>query len=319
MRKISFFLSISILYQLIAGSVCLPAQEKASPSFVRYLGAWGEKGSGPGQFHEPQGISVDPAGFLYFTDTGNQRIQKFNSMGVFISEIGGFGWGREQFDHPVGISSRNGLDVLVADHFNQRIERYDKDLHYLASFSSSEDWPEHLQFGFPLDVDLSSQGELFCLDGENNRILKLDVLGNPQLSFGDFDAGAGRLIKPIHITISHQGRVYVSDEDEGSVVVFDVHGNYLFHLGRSVLENPRGVTKMGSGEILVIDGERKGVFVFDEAGSILGNFGAGSGTAVSFGDPVDIACWRDRIYILDKKKNGVHVFQWIYGGEMNLR
>ncbi len=114
------------------GSILLYGQESDSPRFVKYLGTWGEMGAEPLQFKEPQGISADPNGFLYVADTGNQRIQKLDTSGEFVFEIGGFGWDKEQFDGPMTVVAPNGLDVFVVDHFNQRIERYDKDLHFLV-------------------------------------------------------------------------------------------------------------------------------------------------------------------------------------------
>ncbi len=40
-------------------------------------GAWGTKGSGPGQFEGPSSVWVDPHGIVYVADEGNDRIQKF--------------------------------------------------------------------------------------------------------------------------------------------------------------------------------------------------------------------------------------------------
>jgi len=311
----------AVLYAHIFGMGIVPGygQEAMDEGFVAYLATWGEKGSGLGQFREPQGISVGPGGFLYVADTGNHRIQKFDPTGRVVGEIGGIGWEKELFDHPVALSAKNGLDVFVADYFNQRIERYDKDLHYLASFLSSEEWAEHLRFGFPIDVDISNQGELFCLDAENHRVLKLDVFGEPQLSFGDFDAGEGRLVEPRRMMVSGQDRVYVSDEEEGRIVVFDIHGNYLVTLGEGVLEKPMGMAEMAPGLLLVVDEEKKSVFVFQGLGGLVGSFGGEEVVGRAFAEPVDVACWRDRVYVLDKKRCVVDVFLWNPDEEKRIR
>ena len=290
-------------------------QENSDQMFVRYVTTWGEKGDKPVQFKEPQDLSVDPGGFLYVADTGNQRIQKFDPNGRFITEIGGFGWNQGQFNSPVAVSSRNGMDVFVADMYNHRIERYDKDLHYLATLHSSEEWPEYLQFGFPKDVDLFTQGELFCLDSENHRMLKLDVLGNPQRSFGDFDAGDGRLIQPQKFVISNQGNVYVSDSEYGRIVVFDIHGNYYFTFGEGILEVPSGITVTSDEMILVADGTQKRIFVFQKSGGFIGSFEGAREAGIHFEEPVDIAFWRDRVFVLDKKRSVIDVFQWIFAEE----
>ena len=78
----------------------------------------------------PQALAIDPEGFVFVVDTGNNRIVKFDRRGRFVSAIGGFGWEREQFDRPLDISVKNGLDVFIADFNNERIERYDRKLNY---------------------------------------------------------------------------------------------------------------------------------------------------------------------------------------------
>lgn len=51
---------------------------------------WGTEGSEDGQFLIPEGIDIDSAGNIFVADTGNSRIQKFDSDGNFITK-----WGTE--------------------------------------------------------------------------------------------------------------------------------------------------------------------------------------------------------------------------------
>ena len=44
-----------------------------------FLTKWGSFGSGDGQFNEPDGVAIDASGNVYVADTGNNRIQKFDS------------------------------------------------------------------------------------------------------------------------------------------------------------------------------------------------------------------------------------------------
>ena len=293
-----FFLIITVDFLL--------AQSNIS---VEYLATWGEKGSDPLQFKDPQGIAVDPGGFIYIADTGNHRIQKLDQSGWFISEIGGFGWEKEQFDHPVSVCARNGLDVFIADYYNHRIERYDKDLHYISSFKSEETLSSYLQFGFPVGIEFSRQGELFCVDGENHRVLKLDILGNPQISFGDYNAGEGTLKDPRKIFISTDEHVYISDTENASVCVFDIHGNYLLSLGTDFLKRPMGLTEIGRRYMAVTDAEKNLVFIIQKTGGLVVSFGGWKGNPEMFEEPVDIACWRNRIFILDKSRCTIDLFQ----------
>src|SRR5262245_6307445 len=50
------------------------------------LCAWGEPGAGPGQFHLPHGIAVDPRGTVYVADRENSRVQLFSPEGEYLAE-----------------------------------------------------------------------------------------------------------------------------------------------------------------------------------------------------------------------------------------
>lgn len=50
--------------------------------------AWGESGSGTGEFIYPGGIAVDSSDHIYIADYGNHRIQKFGSDGSYLSMWG---------------------------------------------------------------------------------------------------------------------------------------------------------------------------------------------------------------------------------------
>jgi len=276
-----------------------------------YLTSWGEKGEGEIQFNEPNGISVSPEGNIYIADTGNQRIQKISHYGEFIKAVGGFGWGMEEFDKPISLCAVNGLDVFVADYNNHRIERYDKDLNYLASFTT-ENVTEELQMGYPLDVDISNQGELFCIDSDNGRILKLNLQGEPQLSFGDYDAGRGRLYKPMKMCIFENSSLYISDLEKQVIIVFDIYGNYIFQFGSDKLHAPHGVAFIDSEYLLVTDLKQKIVFLFDTKGRMITNIDRRKFTGESFQTPVDVCSYNDKIFILDRITCRIDVFKINY-------
>ncbi|HID78081.1 MAG TPA: hypothetical protein EYP56_19070 [Planctomycetaceae bacterium] len=52
----------------------------------RFVQAWGELGSGPGQFSLPHAIALDSGGRLYVADRNNARIQVFDQQGRFLAQ-----------------------------------------------------------------------------------------------------------------------------------------------------------------------------------------------------------------------------------------
>jgi hypothetical protein len=52
-----------------------------------WLKSWGDRGTGPGQFHTPHSIAVDAAGKVYVADRSNRRIQVFDGEGGFLRQF----------------------------------------------------------------------------------------------------------------------------------------------------------------------------------------------------------------------------------------
>jgi len=62
---------------------------------------------------------------VYVTDIGNNRVQKFTSNGIFISQWGSLGSGESQFANPGRIAVDNSGNLFVADFDNNRIQKFD--------------------------------------------------------------------------------------------------------------------------------------------------------------------------------------------------
>ena len=74
----------------------------------KFVKAWGKKGAGPGEFHEPHTIAIDSQGRLFVGDRVNNRIQIFDQQGRFLAE-----W--RQFGRPSGIYITKDDTIYVAD------------------------------------------------------------------------------------------------------------------------------------------------------------------------------------------------------------
>jgi len=52
----------------------------------KYLGQFGARGNGPGQFQLPHNVVIDRQGRLYVADRDNQRVEVFDAKGKYLSE-----------------------------------------------------------------------------------------------------------------------------------------------------------------------------------------------------------------------------------------
>ena len=63
-------------------------------------------------------------GSVYVSDPYNNRIQKFTSEGVFVSQWGTDGEGDGSFFKPCGVAVASDGSVYVADSDNHRIQKF---------------------------------------------------------------------------------------------------------------------------------------------------------------------------------------------------
>jgi DNA-binding beta-propeller fold protein YncE len=87
--------------------------------------------------NEPGGSSPAGGGAVWVADSGNNRIQKFNSAGVFQLKFGSSGSGDGQFSYPCGIYIDSGGNVWVADSNNNRIQKFNSAGVFQSKFGSS--------------------------------------------------------------------------------------------------------------------------------------------------------------------------------------
>ena len=91
---------------------------------------------------------------------------------------------------------------------------------------------------------------------------------------GEVKTGIG-MGKPFDIDV-HQGRIFVSDTERRSVMVFDVRDHKFFEIGikrPGVLAKPLGIDVTADGELYVCDGSQRVVQVYNRDGDYLRTIG----------------------------------------------
>jgi DNA-binding beta-propeller fold protein YncE len=95
----------------------------------RYIHAWGERGTGPGQFNTPHSVAVDSKGLVYVSDRENNRIQIFDAAGKFLKQWKHLGATQNifitQHDEMWIITHRDNIENITYDTLAGRIMKID--------------------------------------------------------------------------------------------------------------------------------------------------------------------------------------------------
>jgi DNA-binding beta-propeller fold protein YncE len=183
---------------------------------------------GQSAFYGPRGIAVGPDGRVYVSDTGNKRVQVFESGGQFAYQWGGGGVLEGYLDEPVGIAFApedaplSAVGVYVADTWNRRVQVFDTSGSYLREWPING-WDTGLSEEKPyLAVD--SKGYVYVTDPGHYRVLVFDYAGNYMLSFGQYGLDAQSFALPTGVAVAEDGSIYVVDSHGARILVFDSLG-----------------------------------------------------------------------------------------------
>jgi sugar lactone lactonase YvrE len=292
----------------------------------------GEYGSGDGQFSYPSDIAINAStGTFYITDTGNYRIQRFNSSGNFVTKWGTYGSGNGQFTAPYGIGVDTSSYVYITDPGTNRIQKFSGLGVYQSTWGPMVGFMDFMNQPTGIALDVSGTDSVFVADSGNNRILKFSRTGTLQGSFGSQGLAAGQF-NNIDGLSTGSGLLYVSDKGNKRVQIFDTYSNSsLFTYGTKsnadgLFALPSAMTVDNTQNVFVVDKELGRIQKFSSAGAYITKWGSiGSGNS-QFNSPESIA--RDsagNIFVADSgnyrvqkfSNNGVYMTQWGAQGSSN--
>lgn len=134
---------------------------------------WGNKGSGPGEFDLPHGISVDEEGRIYVADRSNLRVQVFNASGDYLSE-----WKSEQLGRPYGVAIGPAGKAYVVDGGDQPEHPPDRSQAFRLSLSGQIEavfgsfGNQDGQFRLAHDIAVGGDGSVYVVDAWGMRVQK---------------------------------------------------------------------------------------------------------------------------------------------------
>ena len=277
-----------------------------------FLLKFGTVGKEDGQFLGPSGVAVDSAGNIYVTDgagvdhddfgfnSGNHRVQKFDTNGNFLMTFGSMGSGDGEFFYPNGIVLDDAENIYVIDG-KSRVQKFDTKGDFLSTFGTRGSGDG--QFGDLLGITVDGTGNIYVTDflfidfftPHKNRVQKFDPKGNFLFKFGSPGSKDGDFSSPHGIMLDRAENIYVADSGNNRIQKFDPNGKFLSKFGMpgnsaGSFLGPVGITLDREGNIYVADSGNHRIQVFkpevdtDNDFSDVETDGITSGTIIDSGD-----------------------------------
>jgi sugar lactone lactonase YvrE len=211
-------------------------------------------GANRGQFNLPRGITQDAQGNFYVVDTQNERIEKFDKDGKWLSMFGSKGNDDGQFNPysddavgtgPGGVAVDTAGNIYVADTWNHRIQKFDKDGKFVTKWGSFinladnavTDPNQQSMFFGPRGIAIGPDGNVYVTDTGNKRIATFTPDGKfvSEISSGvNADKTAhvyrydkeGEMNEPIGLAVDKGGNIFVADVNNRRIQKFDPQGKF---------------------------------------------------------------------------------------------
>ncbi len=265
----------------------------------------------------PTGVAVTPSGDrIYVAETGGDyTVRIFDGGGSLVGTMALPDDGADHVPVYVAIDPLTA-EVYVSDRPAGAIHIFDRDGQYQRPFSPAEPRPGWQPMGLAFD----RAGNLYVtvLSGSAQTVQVFDRAGQLLRTIGA-DAG---LDFPNGVAVDDAGNVWVTDSNNGRLLVFDQAGDTIARVGRGAGEGklglPRGLAIDSRGRVFVVDSTGNGVVLYraaldadDRAPEYVGFVGGRGAADGQFAFPVGAAVDdRGRIYVADTANNRVQI--WSY-------
>lgn len=273
----------------------------------------------------PKGLAIDSSNNLYAVDSEHNRIRKITPTGGITTIAGsdseGFGGDGSSatsavLNSPFGVAIDANGTMFITDYDNHRVRKVHASgvISTIAGTGSdgfSGDGAEATKAKLtnPAGIAVDASGNLYVADLGNNRIRKIDPIGNISTVAGKGEAGyegdggsatSAKLNMPVSVAVDKSGNFYVADYLNHRIRKVDSSGNINTVAGSGKagfsgdgssatlcqLYLPGGVDVDDSGNIYISDSGNNRVRKVDTSGIIMtiaGNGVKGFGGDGNFG------------------------------------
>ena len=259
---------------------------------------------------KPFAVAFDPQGRILITDSGNAAVIRFDRKESRMDVFGTSGTVRLKF--PLGIDVTSDGLIYVTDAKAGKVVVYDSEGKLVNIYGKPGELTN------PTDSAVSADGtRLFVADSKAHKIVVYDIESGAMVdTFGEPGDGKGQFGFPTSLVVDAEGSVYVVDQINARVQVFDADGEYLdqfggLGVGFANFVRPKDIAVDEVGFIYVTDNAFNNLQLFDTDFSLLTFIGEGGEGPGRFRGASGVAVHGDEFAVVDQLGRRVQVFRFI--------
>ncbi len=195
------------------------AAQTAAPPPLQLIAQWGQSGTQPGQFQNPQAIACDEVGNVFIADDGTPtQVEKFDELGHPLLDFAVLG---AQNDWDIAVDPGGAIFLLDRRHAQLQIFSPEGEAFRTLFFRYRRDFHD------PSSLAIGLDGSFFIADPASGRVMRVSPRGRALEGWGR-PAGLpeGRWM-PYPIRLAPDGNLYADDPASGRIIRLTSVGQYV--------------------------------------------------------------------------------------------